>query len=117
MIGIGLLLSATTQAQTNYRRMASLGITGDTTDVKTVTRGGVALIGGLLVGLAADGQRAGGVCRPVPGVTIGFGNHGGIAAIRGRELEATRRGLQVCFAQGSFPLAARRREVGGTSIR
>ncbi len=46
MIGMAFLLPAAMQAQTNYRRMASLGITGDTTDVKTVTRGGVALIGG-----------------------------------------------------------------------
>lgn len=34
------------QAQPNYNRIASLGVTGDTTDVSTPTRGGVALIGG-----------------------------------------------------------------------
>ena len=70
-----------------------------------------------LCALAADAERPGGLGRPVPGVAIGFGYHGGIAAIHGRELEATGRGLQVCFAQGSFPLAARRREVGSASVR
>lgn len=46
MTGMGLLSDTATQAQTNYRRMASLGITGDTTDVTPPTKGGVALIGG-----------------------------------------------------------------------
>ncbi|MES1250106.1 MAG: Type 1 glutamine amidotransferase-like domain-containing protein, partial [Chitinophaga rupis] len=46
MIGAGLLSFGVIQAQTNYRRLASLGVTGDTTDVTTPTRGGVALIGG-----------------------------------------------------------------------
>ena len=46
MIGAGLLVAGGLEAQTNYRRLASLGITGDTTDVTTPTRGGVALIGG-----------------------------------------------------------------------
>lgn len=38
--------SACLQAQTQHGRVASLGVTGDTADVTTPTRGGVALIGG-----------------------------------------------------------------------
>lgn len=46
MISMALLPATILSAQTNYRQAASLGITGDTTDVTPPTKGGVALIGG-----------------------------------------------------------------------
>jgi L-asparaginase / beta-aspartyl-peptidase len=46
-LGVCILAIGLVQAQTKtYNRVASLGITGDTSDVTTVTRGGIALIGG-----------------------------------------------------------------------